>query len=216
MHSMQFRLLSLCLAVIVSGCTRWHDDCDDDLVGPSKPTVSVRIAPDSSSIYKDETVQLTAVVTGSVKDGVIWTSLNPSVLSVSSTGLVTGVGLGKGRIEAVFGVDPTKKDTAIVVVSTRPQLRGITITPTSFELKVGQKFTPVVKVTADEGISTKYRCFTTNAAVATVNPTTCEITAWSVNTAGANSPIQIVAESEAVHPTLGKLQAGMFLTVRPQ
>ncbi len=210
------RTVFLLFFVTLAGCTRWHD-CDDhgDPTGPSKPTVTIRLSPDSSQIYQDESVQLIAVVTGTTDKDVIWSSLNPSVLQVSSTGLVTGVGLGKGRVSGTSRADPAKKDTVVVVVVNRPQLRGITITPTSLDLRVGQKFTPVVKVTADEGISVGYRCFSTNAAVATVNPVTCEITAWSVNPAGANSPIQIMAETEAVHPTMGRLQAGMFVTVRP-
>jgi uncharacterized protein YjdB len=210
------RAFFLIIFVALTGCTKWHDpDCDDVPTGPSGPAVTITLSPDSSQIYQGESIQLNAIVTGSADKDVIWSSLNPSVLQVSSTGGVTGAGLGKGRISGVSRADPTKKDTVVVVVVNRPQLRGITISPTQLEIRVGQKFTPAVEVTADPGISTGYRCFTTNASVATVNPTTCEITAWSVNPAGVNSPIQIVAETEAVHPTLGKLQAGMFVTVRP-
>jgi hypothetical protein len=131
---------------------------------------------------------------------------------------VTGVNVGLARIVGIANADTLKKDTVKVVVTAPPQLRSITIAPTRLDLKVGQSLDALVTVVADPGIVTTFHCVSTNAAFVTavfVAPSSCRVRALALNPAGVNFPIQIYAETDAVHPTLGKLKAGANVYITP-
>jgi hypothetical protein len=71
----------------------------------SNPVASVEVSPDSASVAVGETVQLTATprdAEGQPLSGrtVTWATSAPPVATVSSTGLVTGVGAGTATITA--------------------------------------------------------------------------------------------------------------------
>jgi len=86
------------------------------------PVASVSVSPASSALLVGATVQLSAttrdannnVLTGRV---VTWASANPGIASVSSTGLVTGVGAGSTTITAT---SETKTGTATENVQAPP------------------------------------------------------------------------------------------------
>jgi hypothetical protein len=68
-------------------------------------TVTVVVAPATASIAVSGTVQLTDTLkaNGSVISGaVLWATTNPGIATVSSAGLVTGVGAGTTNIVATF------------------------------------------------------------------------------------------------------------------
>jgi len=80
--------------------------------------VSVTVTPDTASIEVSETVQLSASVLPAQADqGINWTSSDPSVATVSATGLVTGVLAGNATITATSSSDGTKSDTAAITVT---------------------------------------------------------------------------------------------------
>jgi len=89
---------------------------------PPAPVATVSVSPASSSPLVGATVQLSAilrdaknnVLTGRV---VTWVSANPSIASVSSTGLVRGVGAGSTTITAT---SETKSGTATENVQAPP------------------------------------------------------------------------------------------------
>jgi hypothetical protein len=89
---------------------------------PPVPVASVSVSPASSSLLIGATAQLSAVtrdasnnvLTGRV---VTWASANPSIASVSSTGLVRGVGAGSATITAT---SETKTGTATENVQAPP------------------------------------------------------------------------------------------------
>jgi uncharacterized protein YjdB len=86
------------------------------------PVASVSVSPPTASLLVGATVQLSAttrdannnVLTGRV---VTWASANPGIASVSSTGLVTGVGAGSTTITAT---SETKTGTATENVQAAP------------------------------------------------------------------------------------------------
>jgi len=88
--------------------------------GPFRPTprvATVRVTPDSLNIAIGQSAQLSAAVEDSaghvVSRTVTWTSLNPSVATVTGSGVVTGVDGGSTTVTA--SVDAVA-DTASVVV----------------------------------------------------------------------------------------------------
>ena len=56
--------------------------------------------PKKQSTVVGQSIILSASVKGGVSAGITWTSSNPAVAVVDSTGFVTGVGMGKAKITA--------------------------------------------------------------------------------------------------------------------
>ncbi|WP_447801190.1 phage tail tube protein [Pseudomonas kilonensis] len=87
------------------------------LVSPTAVT-SVTVTPATASIAIAETEQLTAVVAPiGASQAVTWSSATPSVATVNSSGLVTGVSAGTAVITATSVADGTKTDTATITVT---------------------------------------------------------------------------------------------------
>jgi hypothetical protein len=96
------------------------------------PVATVSITPAVVSIDSAKTVQLTATVRDSnsvaLSDRTItWTTSNPAVATVSSTGLVTGVSTGSATVSAVS----EGKVGAVPVAVNQSQLSAVNITKTS-------------------------------------------------------------------------------------
>ncbi|HEU6450694.1 MAG TPA: Ig-like domain-containing protein [Gemmatimonadaceae bacterium] len=87
---------------------------------PKKPTISV--SPTTTSVVATKTVTLTATVTDTLgqkvaSPGVTWTSDKPTIATVSSSGVVTGVAAGTAKVTATSsGVSAS----ATVTVTTPP------------------------------------------------------------------------------------------------
>src|SRR6266513_2486557 len=103
------------------------------------PVASVTVSPSSGSLQVGQTVQLTATPkdsTGNTLAGraVTWTSGNPSVATVSSSGLVSGVAQGSATITAT---SEGESSTAAINVTNVP-VASVTVSPSSGSLQVGQ------------------------------------------------------------------------------
>ncbi|NWB08957.1 Ig domain-containing protein [Pseudomonas sp. D5002] len=87
------------------------------LASPTAVT-GVTVAPGTASIAVAATRQLTATVApAGANQAVTWTSANPSVATVNSSGLVTGVATGTSVITATSVADGTKTSTATITVT---------------------------------------------------------------------------------------------------
>ncbi|NWB62367.1 phage tail tube protein [Pseudomonas sp. F1002] len=87
------------------------------LVSPTAVT-GVTVAPGTASIAVAATRQLTATVApAGANQAVTWTSATPSVATVNSSGLVTGVAAGTSVITATSVADDTKTSTATITVT---------------------------------------------------------------------------------------------------
>ncbi len=83
-----------------------------------KPVAKVAITPKPGSVNQSATLQLTAAVTDSQNQPdpdfpVVWATLNPTLATVSATGLVTGVAGGNASITATAG---GVADTSVITV----------------------------------------------------------------------------------------------------
>ena len=92
--------------------------------GPIAPTpVTITVQPASPSITVGATLQLSASVAGAtgattgVDQGVTWQSQSPSLISVDATGLVKGLAVGKGTINARSKVTSTTFGVTTVTVT---------------------------------------------------------------------------------------------------
>ena len=103
------------------------------------PVASVSVAPTAPAVEVGKTVQLTATVrdaNGAVLTGrtVTWQSLNTSVATVSSSGLVSGVAAGSATVRAT---SESVAGTATVTVTAPPPPTGIA-DPTLLPRAAGQ------------------------------------------------------------------------------
>ncbi|HET9986317.1 MAG TPA: Ig-like domain-containing protein [Longimicrobiales bacterium] len=94
---------------------------DTAFVSVTQQTASkVTVSPKTASIATGATVQLSATVydaTGTAMSGATktWTSVSPSIATVSSSGLVTGVAAGTAKVVVAAAANVT--DTAVVTVT---------------------------------------------------------------------------------------------------
>ncbi|WP_396216894.1 beta strand repeat-containing protein [Gemmatimonas sp.] len=128
----------------------------------------VDVQPSALTVATGDTRQLAVSVTadaGAVQD-VQWRSGNPSVATVSNTGLVTGVRAGTVIITAVSLADTTRRSTALVTVRSIPT---VTLTPTALTVEPGESATLTATVTADPEVNRALIWRTANAQVASVS-----------------------------------------------
>jgi hypothetical protein len=85
---------------------------------PFVPVTSISVAPTTASIAVAATRQLTAsALPAEAAQNVTWSSSAPSVATVSSSGLVTGISAGSATITATSVSDVTKTSTAAITVT---------------------------------------------------------------------------------------------------
>ena len=87
-----------------------------------------------------DTIQLTAIVQGDNDNAVTWATLDASVATVDSSGLVTLVGVGTCNIEATSVKDPTKKTATQINVSDKLENRLVIYSqPSKIKYKIGEQ-----------------------------------------------------------------------------
>ena len=87
-----------------------------------------------------DTIQLTAVVQGDNDNAVTWATLDASVATVDSSGLVTLVGVGTCNIEATSVKDPTKKTATQINVSDKLENRLVIYSqPNKVKYKINEQ-----------------------------------------------------------------------------
>jgi len=142
--------------VILSGLGILLSGCGGPVHVSSNPQLTrITVAPDGSTLAVGQTLQFT--VSGTYSDGtskdqtsqVLWTSSNPSVGSVSSTGLVHATGVGLVSISA--SINGLTASTNVKVNRAAPQ--SIAITPSPLVLAVGQKAQVTATATLTDGSS---------------------------------------------------------------
>ena len=114
--------------------------------GPAEPRPGVRplevdVTPGTATLDIGDSRALTAIVhlqNGGVLNhaSVHWESSNPAVATVSSTGLVTGVGRGAAQIRAAFGNDTGRAQITVAELTLRNRIVFATTENGTFDLGV--------------------------------------------------------------------------------
>lgn len=132
------------------------------------PASGVTVTPESVVMNKGETKQLSAVVAPSsaTNKSVTWTSDNPDVASVNSSGLVTAVSDGTAVITAKTS-SGGYTDTCKVTVKT--PVSGISISSSSIELNKGETQQLTATVTPPDATNKKVVWSSTDDAIAEVS-----------------------------------------------
>jgi uncharacterized protein YjdB len=178
-----------CIDVKESLGNVWHNSSSATLCGVtnapnngscncSKATidnVTITNCP-GSAVTAGNTVSLgvTVTKTGDISTAVNWTSSSDAIASVNSSGVFTTKTHGSVTITATSTADPTKKATCTITVTpVAPQ--NVQITASKTPLGIGEKSTFTAKVNPDGAIQT-VTWSSSSDAIATVNPTTGEVT----------------------------------------
>ena len=115
-----------------------------------------------------ETLTATVAPANADNKNVTWTTSNANVATVNN-GVVTGVGAGTATI-TVTTVDGNKTASCVVTVNAVPvDVTGVTLTPTTLNMKVGGTATLTAAVQPENATNQSVTWTTSNASVVTVN-----------------------------------------------
>ncbi len=159
----------------------------------TKPVASVSLK-NNTSLVVGATEQLTATVlpNDATNKSVTWNSSNPSVVTVSATGLITAVTAGNATI-TVTTVDGSKTAQCNVNVTQPAYVAVESVSLKSATSLVVGATEQLIATVWPENATNKSLSWNTNApSVATVNPTTGLVTAVGIGTA----TITVYAESK--------------------
>jgi uncharacterized protein YjdB len=163
----------------------------------SVPVASVTVSPPSASVPQGQTVQLTATpkdATGTPLTGrvVTWSSGNTAVATVSSSGLVTGVGAG-GPV-TITATSEGQSGLASITVTVVVPVASVSVAPAAASVQQGQtvQLTATPKDALGNPLSGRVVTWSSgNTAVATVS------SSGLVTGVGPGGPVTITAMSEA-------------------
>ena len=156
------------------------------------PLANVTVTPSSGTVQQGKTMQLAASFTDVAGNPVpatslSWTSSNTADATVSSAGLVTGMGAGSANVTAT--ASGKSKSAAITVTAiTAPTLSSLSLSPASTTLAVGATQSFTVAGTWSNG--------STTAPAVTYSATGGAITSAGVYTAGTTAgTFRVIATS---------------------
>lgn len=143
--------------------------CSVSVTAKTIAVTGISVSPTSLAKKTGESHQLSATVSpaNATNKNVTWTSSNPAVATVSSTGLVTATGPGSATITVASQADPTKTATASISV-TQP-VTGVTISPTTSEVREGETLTLTATVSPGNASNKNVTWSSSNTAIATVD-----------------------------------------------
>ena len=148
------------------------------------PVTGVTVTPSSFSLTVGGTRQLSEDVrpSGATNKGVTWSSNNKNVATVSSTGVVTAVGVGTTKIIVTTNDGGFTATSTVTVTAAPVSVTGVTISPTSFNLTVDKTRTLTAMVKPSGATNTGKTWTSSNEDVAKVSSTGV-VTAIGVGTA---------------------------------
>lgn len=161
----------------ISGtCTVTVNPVDVESVNLNKTTMRIGVG-------KTETLTATILPSNATNKNVTWSSDNPSVATVNSAGVVTGVALGNATI-TVTTVDGGKTATCVVNVVPTP-VTGVTLNTTSGTILLGGTLNLTATVAPSDAANKNITWSTSDATIATVESTgtnTARVTASGTKT----------------------------------
>jgi len=164
----------------------YTDTCIVTVTAQTPTTIDVlgiTVTPETMNLKVGQNSTATATVTpaNATNKNVTWSSNNSSVATVSN-GNITGLSVGTAVVTAKT-VDGGYTDTCIVTVTPNTiAVTGITVTPSTMNLYVGQHSTATATVTPSNATNKNVTWSSNNNSVATVS-SNGNITGLSVGTA---------------------------------
>ena len=188
--------------------------CTVTVKANSVPPTGISVSPTSATITIGQTKTLTATVTPSnaSNKSVTWISSDSKIAEVSSTGVVTGKGIGVATITAKTTNNLTAT-AKITVESGEVAPTGIKIAPTSATVEVGSTVTLTATVSPSNATDKSVRWSSADAGIAKVSSSgvvtgvsagTVAITAKTSNGKSASATVTVMKTS--IEPTAIKIE----------
>ena len=154
-----FHLLTVVVTLLLAGCSEKEKEILVESIALSQPSAEMELG---------ETLTLKATVSPSNAsyDGITWTSTNPKVASVTTSGLVTALSEGNTTITVMAG--GRTASCAITVVKGFVAVTSISLNKTSLEIIEGESETLVATVFPDDATDKTIIWTSSNEAVITV------------------------------------------------
>lgn len=156
---------------------------------PPAPTVkSISVTPDGTTLTVGQTRTFSAAVVADegVATTVTWSTSDAAVATINATsGVATGVAAGSVGIKATSTVNPAVQGNATLTVTAAatPTVTGVTVTPPTASLVVGQTVQAAATVLGTNNPSQTVTWTSLSPAIASVNTTTGLVTGLSNGTA---------------------------------
>ena len=178
--------------------------------------VGLSVGPASTSVQPGMTQQFTATgtfgaptttvsgtsSTGDVTSETTWSSSNPSIVSISHTGLATGITIGTVTISG--SCQCYKGTTPLYVGTQAANLTSIAVTPANATVQVGNTQQFIATATYSDG--------TTNVITSSTAWTSSNSSIATINTSGLATGI--AAGSVTITGTSGSVTGNTILTVQ--
>lgn len=154
-----FHLLTVVVTLLLAGCSEKEKEILVESIALSQPSAEMEIG---------ETLTLKATVSPSNAsyDGLNWTSTNPKVASVSTSGLVTALSEGNTIITVMAGGKTAS--CAITVVKGFVAVTSISLNKTSLEMVEGDSETLIALVLPDDATDKNVTWTSSDESVVTV------------------------------------------------
>ena len=178
--------------------------------------VSISLNSSAKTLAPGGTHTLVAAVTSNLPDTdltVAWSSDNPTVATVSNTGLVKGIKVGTATITATSNYDSSVTATCTVYVG--PSVTGVTLSSTARAVALDSKTTLAATVAPSNAANRTVTWTSSNPAVATVSSTGV-VSGVSLGTATITVKTQDGGKTATCVVTVGPAVTGVTLntTVR--
>ncbi|MDP1858812.1 MAG: Ig-like domain-containing protein [Gemmatimonadaceae bacterium] len=138
---------------------------------PGAQVRSVSVVPAMLTLRLGSSTPLVAQVAADsgADRAVTWSSVDPSRVSVSASGVVTGLAEGTAVVSATSRARPDIVGSSTVTIIAAAGVKSVAVTPQILEITIGQAQPLAVTVQADDGISRAVTFATSAPAVATVS-----------------------------------------------
>lgn len=133
------------------------------------PVTGVTVTPTTGSINVGEGLTITPIVEpdNATDKSVVWSSSNESIATVTEAGVVTGVAAGEATITVTTN-DGSFTATCAVTVSA-VAVTGVTVSPTSDSIQVGEDLTLTATVAPDNATNKNITWSSSDDTIATVS-----------------------------------------------
>lgn len=168
-----FSLMLLCTAVVFASCSN-----DDDSATTPVAVSGISLDQTTLSIVAGETGTLKVSVApeDATDKSVTWTTSEPTIATVSNTGVVTAIKAGSATITVTSVADNTKEATCEVTITAAPiAVTSITLNKTTTSIIKSAKETLIATVAPAEATNKVVTWSSSNTSIATVNATTGEV-----------------------------------------
>jgi uncharacterized protein YjdB len=133
----------------------------------SPPTVSISPSSVTMRLGEQRTLSAALQAEAGVNTEVRWRTTNPSIASVSASGVVTAVAYGATTVSAISLADSTRQAAATIIVA--PAVSSVAITPSASTLVIGDVRRLSATVLGDVGVSTAVIWRSSNPSVASIS-----------------------------------------------